>query len=471
VGVRHVWHRRLHEEWANERLYFWRLAFYPTYVDHRVREGILQAFDDHSVRSYAMYELFGLYDVILRAWLPTRVTQTIFQETLERRLAAQHIQACDMFSVGDILRHWPWTQPGSKSPDSPFVVQVKSDEWIEIGNRLAEGEDGLDSTEYKNTGALAECRHLSGIKFVVVVTSSSQLLTVDARGFLRSQLEEISDRAAVTDGLDEISLYEGAGFCQFLLLGKVSTESFFLLRTKIIDEINNVGAGQWFGARTYTYVSAVETLPLFQEQILTATSAGAVSGKSIETYLEKEESQELEVKASAFVDINQWVYTGKCAASESITNEGILRAIVGMLNASGGTIIVGALERKRFPDWQQNDRLQALPCVGDYLCCGIEVDLQGRDWDSYARKIQQIINQRIQPPPTGLVTVVRAHEDTEALGNMQFCVISVQETDREWFYMQVIPDGPDRYLVRFGNETQELSGPVADGYKRSRPRG
>jgi hypothetical protein len=304
-----------------------------------------------------------------------------------------------------------------------------------------------------------------------VVTSASQLLTVDARGFLRDQLLRIAERADDHDGIHEISLYEGAGFCQFLLLGKVEAGSFFLLHSMVIDEINKIGAAQWFGARTYTYVSALDSLPLFEEHIPSDVSTVDVSAKPVEAYLQADESQEVEVKASAFVDIKQWVFTGKCSSSEEITNEGILRAIVGMLNAGGGTIVIGALEQKRFPDWRDKERLSKLPEVGEYLCCGIELDFQGKDWDFYARKLKTVVNNRIEPPPTGLITVVRAHADDANLAGVEFCVISVQETDREWFYLRTAPEANERFLVRFGNETLEYSGPVADGYKRSRPRG
>jgi hypothetical protein len=55
--------------------------------------------------------------------------------------------------------------------------------------------------------------------------------------------------------------------------------------------------------------------------------------------------------------------------------------------------------------------------------------------------------------PTSLITVVRAHADDPNLAGVEFCVISVQETDREWFYLRIAPDANERFLARFGNET------------------
>jgi hypothetical protein len=473
TGGRYIWHHRLHEEWGSERLFFWRLAFFPTYEKEKIKLALEAALAEHAVESYAMYELLGFYDVLLRTWLPTRTSQLAFETALRDKLSSHHLQVCDAFAVGATLRHWPWDDlPDPRPPARELLDEPWSDDRIALGNDLADGRP-IDPVPFKD--ALAPCRHGEGIKFSMIVAASSQLLTIDARDHLRNLLTQTVTRAAGTGGgadssapaLSELSLYEGSGFCQFLVLGRVQASSFFALRTEIIDPINEFSRGRWVGARSYTYVSAADRLPLFQDHLPrrgrgTARGPGAPNFP-LKDYLQRDESQTLEVKASAFVNIGEWIRGGPLERDDRII-ESLLRAVVGLLNAEGGTIIVGAVEQKRFPDWRRGVLMDAPEC-GDYVVVGLAPDLQGKDWDEYARRLQAVINTRINPPPTGLVTVVK-----DVLEARLMCVIAIQQNDREWFYLKSRKDGPERFFVRRGNETLEYAGPVADAYKRANRR-
>lgn len=461
----YVWHHRLHEEWGNERLHFWRMAFFPTYDRGAIQASVEAAFAEHAVESYAMYELFGAYDVLLRVWLPTATTHAAFQKTLEERLLRQHMQVCDVFSVGAILRHWPWDdEPATPPPSADLIESRWPDEKIDKGNQLAVG--AVTEEEVGDLhGALAPCVQGAGIKFAVAVTSPSQLLTIDARASLSEHLQEVVASAASSGGsLQELSLYEGAGFCQFLILGRAEQSDFFALRRLIMDQVNEAkGPGRWLSARPYTYISANEALLLFQDQIPASADRPDPSERPLRDYLSQDESEFVEVKGSAHVDIGRWVHTGEVQRADDVTNR-VVQAVVGMLNADGGVIVVGALELKRFPEWKGMERLQ-VPVVGDYLVVGLEIDFAGKGWDEYARRLQMVIRSRIDPSPTGLVALSKGEIEGRTL-----CVVAVQATDREWFYFREANTAA-RFLVRQGSETLEYTGPLADGYKRTRRRG
>lgn len=474
--TRYVWHHQLHEAWANERLYFWRLAFFPTYNEEHIRLALDNVLDAHEVNSYALYEIYGLYDIIVRVWLPTSTTPERFEEALTSSLTPFHMEVCDAFSVGQILRHWPWVEKdGSvKALDSELVSERLDFESIDKLNSLALGQEGdpeaLELLHDKvEDGLLAKCSFTDGIKFLVVVTSSSQLATIAARGQLREELIRILKIAEDEGSINETSLYEGSGFGQFLLLGKVKPEEFSALRTSIIDRVNDAGTGVFFRARPYTYIAAAgdgkALEPKFFDRMPSERDS-ADTAKPIEEILGRDEDETLEIKASAFINIDRWLHTGRAGADDEITDKGVLKAIVGMLNRNGGTIIIGALEPERYRgDGGLERRLQDLPKVGKYLCLGIEPDYQGKDWDQWALRLQSVIMKRINPPPVGLVTISKVEVAGRALA-----VLSVQRTTREWFYLQGEKDSAE-FFVRLDNSTRILLGPVADGYKQSYPRG
>jgi len=477
-GKRYLWHHRLHETWAGERLYFWRLAFYPTYAQTEILDCLRKVLEQHGVASYALYEIYGVYDLVLRIWLPSAASPESFERALEEKLARLHLDVCDSFSVGQVLRHWPWLDEKEqelRTVPSALLSERYPPAQIQELNEIAQGRveipedvEPLRSALVEDK-ALAPCSMGDGIKFLIVVTSSSQLATIAAREALRNELVAILREAEQHSGVSETSLYEGSGFGQFILLGRVEPGRFSDLRTEIIDRVNEAGTGVFFRARPYTYIAAGgegtgSGSPTYVDVIpLEAESGG--DPQPIEEYLHQEESETLEVKASAFVNVEQWLQSGAAAADWKITEGGVLKAIVGMLNNKGGVVILGARETKR-KGKEGAERLAELPVVGKYAIVGVGIDYQGGDWDRYALKLQRTIMERIDPPPVGLVTASRVSIADRDLG-----VISVHPTEREWFYLRRSEQKDVRFYVRLGNETIPLDGPHADAYKVSQRRG
>ncbi|MCC7106265.1 MAG: ATP-binding protein [Chloroflexi bacterium] len=153
--------------------------------------------------------------------------------------------------------------------------------------------------------------------------------------------------------------------------------------------------------------------------------------------------------------------------AEQITNHGILKSIVGMLNADGGRVVVGVLETDKFKNETAHQKLRGFPAYGRYTCVGIEMDLQGHDWDWYHLRLQDIIKTRISPSPSVWVTF----EPREFQG-VRLCMISVRAPDTEWFYLLEDPKKADeaRFYVREGPRTRPVGGLEADRYKRAKPR-
>lgn len=455
-----LWHHRLHEEWAKERLYFWRLGFSPTYDRNSIVTGLESVFSDLQILSYGMYESTGQHDLFLRIWLPTTVTQDTFETTLYDRLSRENLQICEPFVVSNVVSHWIWNGGDDNIPEVSQEVLGRRlpDAEIERVNNGSLSEEELK--RYSEQNLIRVWSPRDGIRIIILIPRPPHSLPVKARQALTVRLHSILSKA---ENLYDVSVYEGGGFAQFLMLATVNPQEFGHVN-EVIDEINSVGLQTFFEVRTYTHVvvnSAGKQLPLRDRM---PRSAEVISEEPIEAYLSRGESDDLEFKGSAFVDLKKWLHSGKLERNDKVTNEGALKAIVGFLNARGGILVLGVLESKKFTSEQAVERLEDFPSYGEYTVTGVNLDWDGHDIDWFQLRLQELIRDRIQPRPTSWLSVkMRSFE------NRDLCVITLRQVvSDDWFYLN--DGGTSKFYVREGNSTRLLSGPDADEYKRANPR-
>lgn len=259
-----------------------------------------------------------------------------------------------------------------------------------------------------------------------------------------------------------------------MVMGKVRTAQFHKIFSELIDPINGLGVSRDLRGRTYTHICThglvdfVDILPPWQEIVRESNI------KPIEDYLAEEESRTLEVKGSAFIDVEGWIKTGKKGTfDDRILTEGVLRSLTGLLNADGGAVVVGALEnREPFAKEStgEDGLLADRPWFEDrYLIFGIEEDFRAsgskKDWDQFLLRLNRKINEKIEPQPSPWLTI----KPTELRGR-KMAIVSVREPDSGWFYLHENKDDPGLFYVRLENETRALSGIEADNYKRGKGR-
>lgn len=457
---RRQWHPAVHETWGHERLYFWRLAFSPTYDRGRITAALLQAIESHGVEAFTIYELFGGgYDILLRVWLP--VTHSDFQATLEH-LLRDYAVVMQSFAVTKTVAHWPWTDPSTGGLRQ--VSKARLRERLPNADILRLNSGRLQDAElerYQRENLIAPAPHGRGIKFAVVISAHHHPMTPYTIDRLESRLQEVlTDATHVT----EKSLYAGIGFGQYLIMGRV--KDYFAITREITEPINTAVDPATFGARTTTFLVSTPSALASRDEL--RTTEDGPGSRTLADYLHAEESQTLEVKGSAFFDIDRWAF-GKGTGDDKRVTDGLLRAITGMLNADGGTVVVGALERKRY---RPTDNLAGYSTFGHYVCIGIEFDLGDRDWDHYERRLRQTLESRVKPDPNPwLVLTPTPFEGTV------MCVITITTPVRDsdlgarWFYHEPDNDKRPRFWVRRGNRTIELSGPALDDYRFEKARG
>jgi hypothetical protein len=470
VAIRFQWHPLLHRDWAKERLCFWRLGFYPTYDRELVKERLEGIFQEQMVHSYAPYELIGIHDLMLRIWLPTSLTQGEFNDMLAVALGPLGLVLLEPFAVDEMITHWVWAE----TPDR--IRQVAS-EVLEEGlapttiDNINKGHlDKAEQKKWEDANVIAPSSHGRGIKFFIVITASGY----PARyiGSEQSLKRAVVDHLANAKTVTEKSLYEGSGFGHFIVMGKVPYGKFKVIFRELIDPINKSGLTQHHQARTYTHI-CTDGLVDFRDVIPGSPIAEEDGASAVEDYLSQDESATLEVKSSAFVDVAKWLNTKKLEFAEPELYRGVLKAITGMLNADGGTVVVGAGETHQSPFVKPLARgeLGDFPLFGNYIILGLEqFDFQvagpGKNWDRFLLRLGRTLRDAIDPSPVAWVTLEPA-----TLSERTLAVITVRAPDSGWYYLRDLETRDiSHFFVRQGNETREMSGADADVYKRNKGR-
>jgi Putative DNA-binding domain len=455
------WHPQVHRRWAKERLVYWRLGFFPTYDREAIKHALRSALEQHGILSYTCYELIGAYDLLLRVWVPNSESHDEVQESLIRNLATANLRLCDVFVVSRTVRHWVWgdgrelTPPDSDALDHPLPDDVVA--------RIQDQPESCPDLvqEQIDLNLIGDAEHSRGIKFFLVVTASATTNSLFVLRRLEMSLIETMDGAP--QGISERSLYTGEGFGRFLIMGRIPFEDYDLLGSYFVQQMNNEALREDFVARTYTHLAAFDRPLLRQDRLPQGVpeAAGAAAGPSLEDLLAQEESTVLEVKGSAFLDLNRLIRGDHSPNwdNPAVVDE-ILKTIVAFLNTDGGTLVVGALEAGRFKEADITDQLGEVPVVGSYFVVGVSIDYTEKDWDAFQRRLQQIIDQRIEPDATSYLRIRK-----QVLRERDMCVITVKPADRRWFY-----SGGQDFYVRQGNRTILLEGPKADDFRDANPR-
>lgn len=461
--TRYIWNHKVHEVWGNEDLFFIKLRFHPTYNREAILRAIKEVLYDYHVGSYALYEMTGEYDILLRFWLNRLFRAHAFEISLTKRLALQHLHVTDLFHVTQIVDHWVWKgADGLRKPKRNLLEKGLPSEEVDLINMNQLNERQFD--RYRQDNIISACTPGKGIKFVVTIPKGEISAPPKARNKLIVKIRKMLKEET---GVSEISIYAGHGFAQLLVMARIQAKVFDNALSRIVMQINGLGLGEFLSVRTYTYVclNSGGARLLFHDVLWLPEHRLEDVHIDVKYALRQEESARLEVKGSAFVDVGKWLFTGKAERSNNITREGVLKAIVGFLNANGGTVVVGALEKDKYKNKPQlEEKLKDFVDYDDYFIVGLELDYGKGNWDKFQVALENVLSNWIKPVPISWVRIVK-----EKLQGKDLCVISVRQPTRGWFYL-LTEDNNKIFYVRQGNTTQPLSGPEADDYKHDNPR-
>lgn len=476
------WHPAVHEQWAGERLVFWRLGFSPTYR----RDEILQAFDliceRHGITSLTVYEVFGNYDLLLRLWLPKSVATERVDRDFKKTFAAFDLELCDSFEVDNIIRHWFWTDEVSEGGDrvkeseldsrfDPPVLDPKPDnrDLCRINDLVTQFNRGRIDKEAVFNDPLAQDfqdRNIiglrsaeDGIKFTMVVSASGLTASKwEAMDSLGERLTTILDKAKP---IRERSLYSGHGFGRFMVFGKIPTEGFYEINKCLIEPITNQAAlARVYKTRSETYIGSNPRFQRFSELLSVVAEDEIDEELNLEEMLKQGETARIEYKGSAFNNVVRWLKTGD-QVDDGTAFKVFAKAIVAMLNGNGGVVISGVLEESS-RDYSEQPKLADMPRVDGLIVIGLDFDtstLKRDDPDEFVNKLRLKLKTVVEPNPLDYISI-----GTNELGGRKVCVVSTRESAPHWFYLK---EGSDfRFIVRRDSSSEAISGPEEDAYKR-----
>ncbi|MEW6619980.1 MAG: ATP-binding protein [bacterium] len=461
----HLWHYDIHKKF-NENLLYILLGFLPVYKRDEIFPKIRDFLEGNQISSYCIYEIYGIYDVLLRIWLPQKISPLNFPRELENELKYLYCTKAIPFVVKENPIHWKWWSFEKKQSDyspSPEDIDNLSEDIIEELDKGKLPKVTMKGLEKQNILRILDKKSSDeGIKFFVVIpppmvgewpTFATTQRIIDKLKILLKNIREIT----------EPSIYVGSGFAWLLVKGKISFSEYLKLND-FIQEISQTGVEEFY-IRAYTYFVTNVTSPYYIEKEGISSLSLVVRKKfEITDYLNKEENGEFEAKGSLCFDIDRWCrdknYKGEL--SNEIAINGVLKSIVGFLNANGGMILVGVLEKERYGDVlkKSNNPLSKLPQVKNRIVSGINREYGSKDWDAFSRKLTDLIREHIGRESSAIVTVRRyTYEDID------LCLIQVPK-GKIWYYL----DGTQFY-VRRTNSTILLEGYEMDRYKMSHYRG
>lgn len=461
------WHPSLHEKAGQETLHYWFLTFSSSYEWDLVRAELLALLGRLHVYSFALYELMGDCDVLLRVWLP-RGTSSSFRVELRRCLAGFGLSEDVLYSVEEVIRHWPFAKEGKGGIEAvDRNGPMPGPETIGEANGKLLDQLGIEDEALAGLaeqGLLGPHNHhddqIAGVKLVTLLKPKGDLETSQ----IHSLAKEIAGVLDAQASIKQRSLYQVEGRAVFLLTCLVPEGRFFAFRDELVSLLSPLCAAA--GVRTNSYACASPKLLMFQDLIPSPGTRGApprMQSRNVSDLLKLDESMTLEVKGSAFTPLNSWLFDGEMPEeSDSFFHKGVLKTIAAFLNSEGGSILIGALETGRYRDEGMAEGAPSFTEVGGYMTAGIlDPCFLKRGWDFYARRIAEKVASNIEPDPLPLLTM-----RNEEVDGMILCVIDVVAgRDAGWHYLRHRRGDGLAFLVRQGSRTVELEGVDADRYK------
>jgi hypothetical protein len=452
------WHPAVREAWAQQWLNLWRISV-SDYDSGEVLEVLRELMREYEVAAWSASEVFGVFDLLLEAWLPASGKPSQLERSLEEAFRERLVH-CDTFRVDEVVSHWVWQTDQDREMRNPSRSILKEPPNKRQLERLRAGEEKL-LERYVTKGVAARVVAEPGIGFLIAVGAlrGQPLLSVAER----DRVKDLILRTVADAGRDlsQVVLMRGSGFADYVLQGRIEPESFYRMKGELISSLDE--ALHVLGLRTHTFIlSGAGPLARREGLLWRSSEDGQLSARDL---LLEGESQTLEVRSSGFADLLPDDRVGATWAASQAA-QGLLRTVTAMLNGNGGTIVVGACPLDRAMEDQRfaGKRMRKAPIVGEYVVIGIDEEMS-RGQDRYLQKVNRMLRQFIEPDPwTGL------HLSIERIDDRPVLIIAISGSADEWFYY-VSDSKEPMFLVRnSAGASERLSGREADVYKRQTPR-
>ncbi len=505
-------HNDVHHLWGDGRLKFLLLDVASTEPPARAGRLIAESLVDMGIVAFAIYDVLGKTDLVVRCWVPSALRSRVVRHTL-LNLSEPDVSMCRIIPVEKILLHWPWgsveaaeergreyEHVDTNALEMEFPVATRDANFIRQLNALLSDSPA----ELLDEPIVDRLSELNAIRYVGPGT-----MPVEARGTQIAQIKTITLLSAlepemqqfVAEGLKKalvglgkvsgnvsgISLYhtQGSQFASFVVIASLRAEGFHTGIKELLSTLSVTGYRKYMQLTPSTFVVASPSFLQWQDLLPNpedddATHALEVGAYArpvvdIEALLAQEESATLEFKSTFYADLRRWLLDDELVALEQLFLKGIIREVVAFLNSrEGGTLLVGVCESNRQlenldPARRQRavGQLSTHPSRGAKVLVGTELDRQlpkrgriFRDTDSIELHVMERLRTAISMT-TSIVS--RVDVSTHMVDDRVVTRIDVRSLrGRNWAYSN---DEPGPLLVKHGSSTLSLLGAEADNYR------
>jgi hypothetical protein len=286
--------------------------------------------------------------------------------------------------------------------------------------------------------------------------------------------EKIVQTLASHDSVQMTAFFRGSGKARYLITGRIPNTKFEGLAS--FAEVVNTACqslGQ-DGARITTLISTFHGSIDRREQLHVAGWVSQEGQRPIKRQRpltiptlntitkQGDESTVLELKATAFRDLRAKGDKRPLKSPNEMVDE-VARAVVGMLNAEGGHVVIGLAEASRCPIDRVTTHVSDCVPAGKCVCVGVEHDYggSGKTWDDFARKLEPMVYGRINPSPEGLVNL-----DPVTYKGKTLATFSIEEPSEDQpFFLKRTKKADQEYFVRVGVRTIQKTGQEMETYR------
>ena len=444
--ARVIWHFEAHRHFGESLAYYF-VNFLGSFNREKAYTDVAKLLAREGVETFSLYELFGEYDLAIKAWQPGMRSLQL-ERLLVQNFRGHHAFQIRSFFVVENPLHWRW-----KTDADPKGLRALSLSKIEeIQEQLCAKDEDFSYADYACTYVPAE-----GIKvFITIPEPNPRLLIPSIDDEFTRQVVSLVESA---EELRDYTAYRGIHFGCLLVECTIS-ETHYEKLSYLVYGLNEL-AGRFFENTTSTFLVASRRSEHCLERHETISTRTRRHERqlpdALETYLERPESETFEAKASLTLDVSRYLKTGESKTDKKLA-EGVLKSVVALLNGDGGEVLVGALESSRVPKNPKVD-LSNLAKGAQWTVLGVEAEFGANGWDEFAKKLADLSSAHIN---SSAATLMKAFP--LRLGERTLALISVPEGDR-WYYL----DGK-RFFVRVGPSTRELKGREQEEYQAQHPR-
>ena len=414
---------------------------------------------DHNIDSHCKYEVYGGHDLLLRLWLPRDCAPTKLSEVLRESLRPLGCINALPFYVEQCYHHWGWASAAMVEPSSADIRSMTPEVIERIYSEKCPKEL-IKQLEYKHL--LRIYKQSNGIKFFIMITPPGMGESPTERRALHI-FQSLRDIMISESHIIQLSIYTGSGFAWILLKGKIMQVKHYRFLDHFVQRINEVGVSDFY-IKTHTYLATGSPKPYSLEVERLRLEAVDFDEKDPIAYINRDEDPRFEIKGSYKLDINRYLRSKghEFMCEDHTALEGVLKAIAGFLNAEGGTILVGVLEKNKYADLleQTENPLKRFPVTTDRIVCGINWEYKkGKGWDAYILELTNMIRTRIGKNASIITTFTK-----NRYHDLDLCLIRIPRGDK-WYYVD-----NNKFYVREAVSTIPLEGDDRDDYQAGHPR-